>query len=73
MDYLTRKYVWIHRCKIVHAISNSLPNYLNLPGVNPWTLPGLRAPALLCINSVSINQSRIFSFKCKPHFFGYDV
>lgn len=73
MACLTRKYVWIHRYKILHAISNSLLNSLNLPGINPWTLPGLRAPALLCINSVTINQPRIFSFKCKPHSFGYDV
>ena len=67
------QYVWIHRCKIFHTISNGLLNYLNLPGVNPWTMAGVRTPALLCINRVPINQSRMFSFKCKSNSFGYDI
>ena len=163
------QYVWIHRCKIFHTVSNGLLNYLNLPRVNPekamaphsstlawkipwteepgrlqsmgslrirhdwatslslftfmhwrrkwqptpvflpgesqrwgslvgfrlwgrtesdtteatcsssssrvnpWTMAGIRAPALLCINWVPINQSRMFSFKWKPNSFGYDI
>ena len=41
--------------------------------VNPWTMAGVRTP-VLCINWVPIHhQSRMFSFKCKPNSFGYDI